>query len=224
MQRALRWKWGEPIEPLRELVARGGVVAIPTESSYGLGVDPRNPEGVARVYRIKEREAGKPLPVVAGETAQLAGLGIDPDLPILRRLAGCWPGAVSVVVPVAGALPAAAGGGSLAVRVPGHERLRGLLLALGTPLTATSANRSGEEPVTEAREVAELLAGEDAVVVDCGRLPGGPPSTLIAPSPEGGFRVLRAGRVSAARLRRLLAEAPGAGEASTVRRRKETTS
>ena len=74
---------GRAGRPAAALLARGGVLAIPTESSYGLGADPRNPAGVEAVYRIKGRDAGKPLPVVVAGLEQLAGLGIDPGLPIL---------------------------------------------------------------------------------------------------------------------------------------------
>ena len=85
------WRPGEPVEPLRELLRRGGVLAIPTESSYGLGADPGNRIGVEAIYRIKGREPRKALPVVVAGPEQLAGLGIDPDLSILKPLSACWP-------------------------------------------------------------------------------------------------------------------------------------
>jgi L-threonylcarbamoyladenylate synthase len=87
--------------------------------------------------------------------------------------------------------------------VPGHDGLRGLLAALGHGLTATSANRSGGEPVLDPREAAELLAGEDAVVVDGGVLPGGAPSTIVAIEGSGPV-VLRSGSFPVERLRALL--------------------
>ena len=177
------WSFGEPLAPLAALLAAGGVLAIPTESSYGLAVRPDSAAGVAAIYRIKERERGKALPVVIGGLDQLAGLGIDRDLPILRRLAAFWPGPLTAVLPLgprAGeGVAAAAGGASLAVRIPGHPRLLALLVGLGHGLTATSANRSGEEPLLDPARVAELLAGEAAMVVDGGVLAGGPPSTLV---------------------------------------------
>jgi L-threonylcarbamoyladenylate synthase len=179
------------------------VIAIPTESSYGLGADPASAVGVEAIYRIKGRDAGKPLPVVVADRGQLAGLGIPSDLPILERLSACWPGPLSVVLPIRRTLPAAAGGASLAVRVPEHAGLRQLLTALGHGLTATSANASGGEPILDPREAAVLLAGEDAVVVDGGILPGGPPSTLVAIE-ETGPVVLRTGRFPVERLRELL--------------------
>ncbi len=193
------WRFGDPIAPLRALLARGGVLAIPTESSYGLGVDPWNPAGVEAIYRIKEREAGKPLPVVIAGRDQLAGLGIDPDLNIVKRLFALWPAPLTAVLPVARPLPASAGTRTLAVRVPDHGPLRELLAALGHGLTATSANASGEAPMVDPAAVAGLLAGEDAVVVDGGVLPGGPPSTLVAIEKDR-LVVLRSGRFPAERL------------------------
>lgn len=202
------WHFGDPLAPLQAVLARGGVLAVPTESSYGLGVDPRNRAGVEAVYRIKGREGGKALPVVVAGRGQLAGLGIDPDLPILIPLSACWPGPLTVVLPLAKTepqVPAAAGQETLAVRVPGHAGLRGLLVALGHGLTATSANRSGEPPVLDPDAAAALLAGEDAIVVDGGRLPGGAPSTLVAIE-ESGPVVLRSGSFPVERLRECLME------------------
>ena len=204
------WSWGDPVEPLRELLRRGGVLAIPTESSYGLGADPRNRKGVEAIYRIKGREPRKALPVVVADLEQLAGLGIDPDLSILKPLSACWPGPLTAVLPIArsGEMPAAAGEPALAVRIPGHEGLRGLLAALGHGLTATSANPSGGEPVLDPKGAADLLEGEDAVVVDGGILPGGPPSTLVAIE-EAGPVVLRTGRFPVERLREAIRAAQG---------------
>jgi L-threonylcarbamoyladenylate synthase len=201
----LRWRWGDPVEPLVELLGRGGVLAIPTESSYGLAADPRSAVGVTAIFRIKGREGGKPLPVVVGEWSHVRHLGIDPTCDEIDRSRSLGPAALSVLVPLARPLPAAAGAARLAVRLPDHPRLLGLLRELGIPLTATSANRSGETPLVDPEAVADLLVGEDAALVDDGRLPGGPPSTLIAW--EGGrLRVLRQGRLDSAEIRRRFSE------------------
>src|SRR5947199_1827403 len=138
MSRTMKFhRFGDPLPPLRDLLARGGIVAFPTESSYGLGVDPWNRAGVEAVYRIKEREAGKPLPVVIAGRDQLAGLGIDPDLNIVERLFALWPAPLTAVLPVARPLPASAGSRTLAVRVPDHCRLRDLTAALTHGPTTT---------------------------------------------------------------------------------------
>jgi len=208
MKPAPLWHFGDPVEPLRAILRRGGMLGIPTESSYGLGVDPGNPAGVEAVYRLKRRERGKPLPVVVAGPEQLAALGIDPDLSILKPLFACWPGPLTALLPLSCSLPAAAGEPTLAVRVPGHDGLCGLLAELGHGLTATSANLSGDEPLLDPAQVAELLAGEDAAVVDGGRLSGGPPSTIVAI--EGAEPVVvRTGSFPVERLRDLLGNESG---------------
>lgn len=202
------WHFGEPLDPLRAVLARGGILAIPTESSYGLAADPRNRAGVETVYRVKGREAGKALPVVVADRGQIADLGIEPGLSILEPLSACWPGPLTAVLPLgrsALGIPAAAGERSLAVRIPGHAGLRDLLAAFGHGLTATSANRSGGAPIVDPRELAVLLAGEDAVIVDGGILPGGPPSTLVAIEASGPV-VLRSGSFPVERLLACLME------------------
>jgi L-threonylcarbamoyladenylate synthase len=198
------WHWGDPVAPLQALLRRGGILAIPTESSYGLGADPRNSAGVEAIYRIKGREMGKALPVVVSGREQLKDLGVDPNLYIVERLFELWPAPLTAVLPISRALPASAGEIRLAVRVPDHEKLRDLLAALGHGLTATSANVSGGAPILDAAGAAELLAGEAAAVVDGGVLPGGPPSTLVAIEGER-VEVLRRGRFPAERLMEALA-------------------
>jgi len=187
------WHFGDDPQPLRALLARGGVLAIPTESSYGLATDPRNPTGVEAIYRIKSRERGKPLPVVAADLAQIASLGINVEDEACRLAATVWPAPFSVLLPLSSPLPAAAGEPSLAIRIPDHAQLRELLLDLETPLTATSANLSGDPPLLDPDGLEQLLTNHDAVIVDGRVLPGGPPSTLVKWSGSN-WRVLREGR------------------------------
>lgn len=221
-----RWRQGDPIEPLRELLDRGGVLAIPTESSYGLATDPRNAEGIARIFRLKGRDAARALPLVAADRAQIAGLGIDDaelDRPELAPLvARFWPGPLTVVLPVAAGVPgpaARAADGTVAVRVPGHDGLRRLLSGVGRALTATSANRSGEEPVLDPEAAAELLAAlpaGTAAVVDGGALAGGPPSTLVRWH-GGRVEVLRQGALGRAELGIAPGDPAGTGSNSGAR-------
>jgi L-threonylcarbamoyladenylate synthase len=185
------WHWDDDPADLIAVLARGGVLAIPTESSYGLAVDPLDARGVAAVFAVKGRAGGEALPVVIADLEQAATLGVDRDAPGLREVASRWPAALSIVVPIPHAIPASAGDPSIAIRVPDHARLRSLLARTG-PLTATSANRTGEPPLLDPVAVAKLLAGVDSLVVDGGPLAGGTPSTLVR-WVSGGFRVLRAG-------------------------------
>lgn len=193
------WSWGDPVEPLNRLVERGDILVIPTESTYALAVDPRSSRGVATVFRLKGRPADKPLPVVLGELDQLRGLGGDPQAPQLAELAALWPAPLTVVIPIEKPLPATAGARSLAVRIPAHEPLRQLLCQLDRPLTATSANLSGEDPVSEREELREMLAEWPVMVVDDGDLAGGRPSTIVEPEAQG-YRVHREGAIPISRL------------------------
>lgn len=192
-----RWRWGEDLRPLLAVLEGGGVVAIPTESSYGLAVDPRNRRGVEAIYEIKGREPAKALPVVVADASQALDLGVPATA--LAAAARLWPAPLSVLMPLAAPLAASAGGVTLAVRVPAHRRLRQLLADLGFGLTASSANRSGETPIVEPQALSPLLAGRLAIVVDDGALGGGPPSTLIEWHGDE-VRILRQGAYPATRL------------------------
>jgi L-threonylcarbamoyladenylate synthase len=197
--RAALWSWHDDASLLVTVVRRGGVLGIPTESSYGLAVDPADARGVDTVLRVKgARAADQPLPVVVADLEQAAALGVDVDAPGLAAVAALWPAPLTVVVPIAHPVPASAGSPTLAIRVPDHARLRALLRLTG-PLTATSANRSGEPPLLDPDATSALLAGVDHRVIDDGTLAGGAPSTLVRWE-GGGFRVLRSGRFPIARL------------------------
>jgi len=142
--------------------------------------------------------------VVVSSRRQAEVLGASFDDPRLERLAGRWPGPLSLLVPVSRDLAAAAGTGRLAVRVPGHRRLVDLLAELGGGLTATSANRSGQGGLTDPEEVAALLEeAPGSILVDDGRLPGGQPSTLVGVG-KSGIEILRQGRIGSEELDALL--------------------
>lgn len=187
------WRWGDAVARLESVWRAGGIVAIPTESSYGLAVDPTDRRAVEAVLRCKGRQEDRALPVVAGTVDDLVRLGARLDLPALAPVIAAWPAALTAVVPLTRPLAAALGRHSIAVRVPDHPALVSLLRRLGRVVTATSANRSGEAPLTTAAPVRRLLAGERALVIDDGELPGGAPSTIVEYR-DGGLVVLRQGR------------------------------
>lgn len=151
-----------------------GVVALPTETFYGLAVPPDDPVAVARVFTLKGRPAEKALPVVGASVAQLGPLVVFPEA-WRGRLQAAWPAPLTVVLPSRTGL---AGGGNVAVRVPAHPLLRALLASVG-PLTATSANRSGGPPLSHPQAVARLLGAGLALLLDGGEAPGGLPSTVV---------------------------------------------
>lgn len=180
---------GKAVEVAGATVSRGGVLLLPTESFYGLGVDPYNESAVERVHAIKDRPPELGLPVLCADWQQLESLVTVPDC-YRVKLARLWPAALTVVVPTVGAIPVARGG-TLAVRIPGHAELRALLYRVG-PLTGTSANRHGDPPsMTVDGALASLVETPD-LALDAGATPGGEVSTLVDLSrsePE----ILRAG-------------------------------
>lgn len=203
---ALFWHWTDPIDVLRETLDAGGVLAIPTESSYGLAVDPRGARGIEAIFEIKERPVEKALPIVAAGVDQLVDLGVPRAAPELAVASSFWPAPLTLLFPLSEPLAATAGMKTLAARVPAHQHLRELLERLGHALTATSANLSGESPVLDPHQLAPLLEGHPAVIIDGGMLPGGAPSTLVS-WPKGQLRVLRPGAFPVERLPRLISEA-----------------
>jgi L-threonylcarbamoyladenylate synthase len=167
------------LEAVLKARQRHGVVAVPTETFYGLAVPPDDPVAVARLFTLKGRPAEKALPVVAASLAQLGPLVVFPEA-WRGRLGAAWPAPLTVVLPSGTGL---AGGGNVAVRVPAHRLLRALLASVG-PLTATSANRSGGPPLSRPQDVARLLGAGLALLLDGGEAPGGLPSTVVDLSGE----------------------------------------
>lgn len=178
-----------------DILRAGGVLAMPTDTLYGLAADARNPSAVARVYRIKGRSFDQALPMIASSLGQVEAAGLLPEL-ALKLARVFWPGPLTVVIPAwPGIAPEAlAHQHTVAVRVPNHGIARALAQGVGYPITATSANRSGMPPTADADMVAAALGPELDGLIDAGKTPGGPPSTLVdctGPMP----RLLREGAV-----------------------------
>ena len=158
------------------VIESGGVVLLPTESFYGLGVDPRRAAGVDRVCVMKGRSPEHGLPVLVADWQQLEGLVVVPDR-FRVKLARRWPAALTVVLPAREAMPAAVEG-TLAVRIPAHGALRALLYLVG-PLTGTSANLHGQPPGVTVDEGLQTLTEAPDLALDGGTTAGGKPSTLV---------------------------------------------
>jgi L-threonylcarbamoyladenylate synthase len=193
------------LETAVRAIRRGGVIAIPTDTVYGLACDPANTAAVSRVYAIKRRPDRLELTLLA---ASLADIEEDVELtPAARTLAAAyWPGALSIVCPLRGhrwAIPR--DGTTLSVRVPDHPIALELLRRTG-PLATTSANRHGEPGADTAAGVAAALGDEIDSVLDGGRS-AGLASTIIDCTTTTP-RVLRDGPISAAALLSLLGGFP----------------
>jgi L-threonylcarbamoyladenylate synthase len=159
------------------VLAAGGVLLVPTESFYGLAVDPDDRGAVERVHVMKERPQGMALPVLCADWQQVERLVVVPDA-YRVRLSRSWPGPLTVILPLRRALPAGQQG-TLAVRIPGHAMLRALLYRVG-PVTGTSANRHGSPPSADVDGALASLAFDPDLVLDAGLIDGGRPSTLVS--------------------------------------------
>lgn len=173
----------------------GGVVAFPTETFYGLGAAALDPRAVRRILELKGRPETKPLLVLADSIEMAEAIAELNDR--ARSLAARhWPGALTLVLPARSHVPreVTAGTGTIGVRVSPHPVARGLVRALGGPLTAPSANPSGIEPPTSAEGVLAHFAGAIELVLDGGPTPGREPSTVLDLTGEPP-RVLRQGAI-----------------------------
>jgi L-threonylcarbamoyladenylate synthase len=188
-----------------DVLQRGGIIALPTDTVYGIAVALDVPGGIERLFQVKRRPPDRGIMLLLDAVAQAAAIGMMG--PAAAALAdACWPGGLTVVVPQRAdvPLPAALTGGTptIGLRVPDHDAPRALAAAIG-PLPTTSANVSG---LPEARDATEILAqlgdGVD-LVLDGGPARGGPPSTVVDCTGERPV-VLREGAIPATRIAAIL--------------------
>jgi L-threonylcarbamoyladenylate synthase len=178
-----------------EALRRGGVVAYPTETFYGLGALAADGAAVERLVRAKGRPDGKPLPLLAAGLDQVDALADLP--PLARRLAAAfWPGPLTLVVPARPGLhPAITGGtGTVGVRITSSPVAAALARQAGGALVATSANLAGEPPAATPAALDPALVARLDLVLDGGPAPGGLASTVVAVEGER-LRLLRAGAI-----------------------------
>lgn len=164
-----------------QVLSSGGVVMHPTETCYGFAVDVGNPRALAKLYKLKGRDAKKPVSILVGDLIMARKYGEFSKKAF--ELAGkYWPGPLTLLVPRTTNLPENLNKGQefVGIRCPSHEFSRELVKAFGGPLTTTSANVSGEPPLYEADlesfgELSELID----LVVDGGEIPSNKPSTIV---------------------------------------------
>jgi L-threonylcarbamoyladenylate synthase len=161
-------------------IKRGGLVAYPTDTVYGIACDPRNADAVRRLFEAKGRDAGRASPLIGASIEQLAQAVEFTD--VARRLAAAfWPGPLSLVLQARPGISRLVLGGldTAAVRVPADDTARGLATAAGFAITATSANISGQPPVARASLLSEHLTVHLDFVLDGGTRSAGAVSTIV---------------------------------------------
>ena len=192
----------DPVAPSRatlrsaaDILRGGGVVALPTETFYGLAAAARDASAVKRIFQLKGRPDSKPLLVLVDSVAMAET--VASVTPAARDLmARYWPGALTLVLPALPVVPSVvtAGTGTLGVRLSPHPIARGLVELLGAPVTAPSANPNGLAPPTSASGVLAYFPEGVDLVLDGGSTPGGEPSTVLDLTAEPA-RVVRQGAV-----------------------------
>jgi len=184
------------IEQAAAALRAGGIVAYPTETVYGLGVDALCGEAVSRLRLLKGRGSERGFSILVPDLAELQRR--VPELPAraIRLARAFWPGPLTLVVPVPpGILDSVATPEGVGFRCSPQPSAAALVAALGHPLVTTSANRSGRPPCLSAREVEDVFGGDFPIAggEDAG---GAPPSTVVALSRSGDLRVLRPGPIA----------------------------
>ena len=172
----------ENIARAAEILRQGGLVAIPTETVYGLAANALDPAAAARIYEAKGRPSDNPLIVHIAQASELA--------PLVRRVPDAcrlladrfWPGPLTIVLPASAAVPRQVTGGldTVAVRCPAHPVARAVIRAAGLPLAAPSANSSGRPSPTTAGHVREDMNGKIPMILDAGPCEIGVESTVLS--------------------------------------------
>jgi tRNA threonylcarbamoyl adenosine modification protein (Sua5/YciO/YrdC/YwlC family) len=187
------------INYVADRIKSGQVVGMPTDTFYGLAVDPLNLRAVDRIYEIKSRSRHKALSLIVESVDQIEDLAqpLQGDFYALARR--FWPGPLTVIVKASSRLPlkVTANTGNVAVRVPSAEIPVALVRATGFPITATSANLSGASECTTAESVQAQLGNRIPLIVDGGTTPRVVASTIVdLTDEENGWRIIRAGAIS----------------------------
>lgn len=164
-----------------DVLRDGGVVALPTDTVYGIAVAISTPGGIDRLFAVKRRPPDKAIMLLLDDAAQAARAGIM--TPAAAALAAAaWPGGLSIVVPQRPDVPwpsvLTGGAATIGLRVPDHDTPRALAREVG-PLPTTSANVSGLPEATDASDIVEQLGESVDLILDGGPAHGGPPSTVV---------------------------------------------
>lgn len=189
-------------------IRHGGVVGMPTDTFYGLAVDPYNLHAVERVYEIKQRGRHKPLSLLieSVERAEELAHELPDDFYVLAEK--LWPGPLTIIVRAAPRLPlkVTANSGNIAVRMPDSAVAQAVVRALKCPITATAANLAGAPECTTALAVAEQMGERVQVVLDGGTTPRTVPTTIVNLAGNGRWSLQREGAIPLAQIEDLLGD------------------
>lgn len=193
------------LEYTTRLILGGKVVAIPTDTFYGLGADPFNLAAVTEIFRIKGRTSDHPLPLLVASLDQAADLANDPPGTFFRLAQKFWPGPLTLVVPASRQIPlkVTANTGKVGLRWPKAPLAVALIAAFNRPITGTSANLSEQPSCSTALEVEEQLGDHLPLILDGGPTQGTVASTVVDLTGERP-RILRPGGISESEIKEFL--------------------
>ncbi len=190
-----------------QVLRAGGVVAYPTETFYGLGVDATDKETVSRLFDIKGREKGKPVLILVSSEEMLFTYIKELPANAIKLIKQFWPGPLTLILKSRPRIPEllTGGTGKVGVRLSSHPVATAIVRETGVPITSTSANRSTEPPCNSAREVSSAFGNSIDLIIDGGTTRGGPGSTIIdvTVSPP---RIIRHGEIPLKHLEKVIGE------------------
>jgi len=194
---ALKTQLGGDVGIAAALLSRGELVAIPTETVYGLAGNALNDEAVIKIYKAKNRPQFNPLIVHVSSLSQVEKYVLDIPEMLFKLAQACWPGSLTLLLPKNEAIPdlVTAGSFQVAIRIPNHSLTLSLLQALPFPLAAPSANPFGYVSPTTAAHVLEGLGGKIPYILDGGPCTIGVESTIAGCNPTGEIEVYRLGGI-----------------------------
>jgi L-threonylcarbamoyladenylate synthase len=163
------------------LLKKGGVIAFPTDTVYGLGASISIPDAIEKVFRIKGRAQTKALPLLLSDISQVNQVALDFNDTAKTLANRFWPGPLTLIVFKSVKIPDAitSGGKTVAIRISSHPVALSLIKGFGSPITGTSANLSGRPSVVTAEEVLVQIGDRVDMIIDGGKCPGGIESTII---------------------------------------------
>lgn len=183
------------VEAAAGVFASGGLVVFPTETVYGIGVAAGQADALAKLRRLKSRDAAKPFQFLAADMAMAEAMGAVFSRPARRLAERCWPGPLTLVV------PNRLGGEELGIRIPDSAFMLAVCRRLGGAVISSSANPAGLPPPRDADE-ADAFGAETDLLVDGGPVAGGTPSTVLRCRADN-YEILRQGGVSAETIRHI---------------------
>lgn len=187
---------GTSIDLAVEHLQQGRIVAFPTETYYGLAVDPWNPSAVERLFHLKKRPVEKPILLLIEDVAQLSHLTASVPDAFQSLIAQYWPGPLTLIFPAHPSIhpKITAGTGTVGIRISPHPIAEQIVRKFGNAITATSANISGMPPAKSAGEVVDMLGEHIDYVLDGGTTTAGLSSTIIGLK-NSQLQVIRAGKI-----------------------------